>query len=114
MKIPVELGLFNRLRNHQRRISGRKSTKELRDFGQYQVLFLAETETTLLEQLRRVPIAEYRKHRQQLAQAELPGQFLHRLHRDPSVTIQKLADRYSQRQVELTSNASSVTLNHTV
>jgi hypothetical protein len=26
--------LFNRLRSHQRRISGRKSTKELRDFGQ--------------------------------------------------------------------------------
>jgi hypothetical protein len=106
--------LFNRLRNHQRRISGRKSTRELRDFGQYQVLFLAETETTLLEQLRRVPIAEYRKHRQQLAQAEVPRQFLHRLHRDPGGTIQKLLDRYSQHQIKLTDHASSVTLNHTV
>ena len=36
--------LFGRLRRHQRRISGRKSTQELRDFGQYQVLFLAESE----------------------------------------------------------------------
>jgi hypothetical protein len=52
--------LFNRLRGHQRRISGRKSTKELRDFGQYQVLFMAESEAALLAQLRGVPIAEYR------------------------------------------------------
>ena len=105
--------LFNRLRCHQRRISGRKSTKELRDFGQYQVLFMAESYEVLLEQIRRVPIAEYRKHRQRLAKAEAPRQFLHRLHRDPAATIQKLADRYSQRQVELT-NASRHTLNHTV
>jgi hypothetical protein len=106
--------LFNRLRSHQRRISGRKSTKELRDFGQYQVLFMAETESALLEQLRCVPISEYLKHRQQLAQAEVPRLFFHRLHRDPSLTIQKLLDRYSQRQVEFTNNASSPTLNHTV
>ena len=71
--------LFNRLRCHQRRISGRKSTKELRDFGQYQVLFMAESEAALLAQLRGVPIAQYRKHRQRLAQAEAPRQFLHRL-----------------------------------
>ncbi|AUB35366.1 hypothetical protein COO91_01244 [Nostoc flagelliforme CCNUN1] len=31
------------LRRHQRRISGRKSTAELRDFGQYQVLFVAQS-----------------------------------------------------------------------
>ncbi len=31
--------LFGRLRRNQRRISGRKSTRELRDFGQVQVLF---------------------------------------------------------------------------
>ena len=105
--------LFNRLRCHQRRISGRKSTKELRDFGQYQVLFMAESEEALLEQLRRVPIIEYRKHRQRLTQAESPRQFFHRLHRDPAATIQKLADRYSQRLTEL-SNASRYLSNHTV
>ncbi len=44
--------LFERLRRRQRRISGRKSTRELRDFGQAQVLFQAESEATLLEQIR--------------------------------------------------------------
>jgi hypothetical protein len=94
--------LFNRLRSHQRRISGCKSTKELRAFGQYQVLFMAESEEALLAQLRRVPLDEYRQHRQRLAQAEVPRQFFHRLHRDPCATIQKLVDRYTQRQSELT------------
>jgi hypothetical protein len=93
--------LFNRLRGHQRRISGRKSTKELRDFGQYQVLFLAKSEQALLEQLRKVPIPDYHKHRRRLAQAEAPRQFFHRLHRDPGSTIQKLMNRYAQRQNEL-------------
>jgi len=106
--------LFNRLRSHQRRISGRKSTKELRDFGQYQVLFLAESENALLAQLQRVPQQDYRKHRQQLAQAEVPRQFFHRLHRDPAGTIQKLIVRYSQRQVDLTYHATRDTPNHTV
>jgi hypothetical protein len=41
--------MFSNLRRHQRRISGHKSTVELRDFGQYQVLFLAENEKQLLE-----------------------------------------------------------------
>jgi len=95
--------LFNRLRCHQRRISGRKSTKELRDFGQYQVLFMAESEAALLEQLRRVPLAEYYLYRQRLAQAETPRQFLYRLHRDPDGTIKKLVDRYTQRQTDLSS-----------
>jgi len=105
--------LFNRLRCHQRRISGRKSTKELRNFGQYQVLFMAESEAALLEQLRRVPIPEYREYRQRLAQAEAPRQFFHRLHRDPTATIQKLVDRYSQRQGDL-DHASRNTLNHNI
>jgi len=106
--------LFNRLRCHQRRISGRKSTKELRDFGQYQVLFMAESFEALLKQLRRVPISEYRKHRHRLAHAEAPRQFLHRLHRDPAATIQKLVDRYAQRQVELTDHAVRNTPAHTI
>jgi len=97
--------LFNRLRCHQRRISGRKSTKELRDFGQYQVLFMAESHEALLDQIRRVPIPEYRIHRQRLAKAEAPRQFFHRLHRDPTTTIQKLVVRYSQRRSELTNLA---------
>ncbi|MCG6135525.1 MAG: hypothetical protein MET45_12810 [Nostoc sp. LLA-1] len=53
--------LFSHQRRHQRRISGRKSTAELRDFGQYQVLFLADSEQHLLEQIQQVPITEYKK-----------------------------------------------------
>jgi hypothetical protein len=94
--------LFNRLRRHQRRINGRKSTQELRAFGQYQVLFMAESEAALLTQLRRVPFADVREHQQRLAQAEAPRQFFHRLHRDPQGTLQKLVARYAQRQHELT------------
>ena len=45
--------LFGRLRCHQRRISGRKSTQPLRDFGHYQIRFCAESEEQLLDQLRR-------------------------------------------------------------
>jgi len=106
--------LFNRLRCHQRRVSGRKSTKELRNFGQYQVLFMAESEAALLKQLRCVPLPEYRKHRRRLAQAEAPRQFFHRLHRDPDGTIQKLLDRYAQRQVVLTEHASRNIPAHTI
>lgn len=107
---------FNHLRRHQRRISGRQSTKELRAFGQYQVLFMAESEAALLAQLRQVPLAEYRQHRQRLAQAEGPRQFFHRLHRDPEGTIQKLLDRFLQRRIELAfpSHSSRDMPKHTV
>ncbi len=86
--------LFGRLRCHQRRISGRKSTQPLRDFGHYQILFLAESEDQLLEQLREVKIDDYQKQRKHQAKAEAPRKFLARLHRDPAKTMQTLADRY--------------------
>jgi hypothetical protein len=89
--------LFGRLRCHQRRISGRKSTQPLRDFGHYQILFLAESEEQLLEQLRGVPVEDYQEQRKHQAQAETPRIFLARLHRDPSKTMQDLADRYIAR-----------------
>ncbi|MEJ6483851.1 hypothetical protein N0Y54_21450 [Nostoc punctiforme UO1] len=66
--------MFSNLRRHQRRISGRKSTAELRDFGQYQVLFLAESEEMLLAQIREVPVAEYNTQRRRLAMGEAPHQ----------------------------------------
>lgn len=94
-------GLFGRLRRHQRRISGRKSTRELRDFGHCQVLFLADSEEELLEQLRQVPLAAYYDHRRRLAKAEEPRQFLHRLHRNPATTIKNLLDRHEVRRAQL-------------
>ena len=89
--------LFGRLRRNQRRISGRKSTRELRDFGQAQVLFIAESETALLEQIQNIPQPAYQTHRQRLAQAEAPRQFLRRLHHDPLGTVQILVSQHTSR-----------------
>ncbi len=86
--------LFGRLRCRQRRISGRKSTQPLRDFGHYQILFLAESEQQLLEQIRDVSVEDYRKQRTLQAQAEAPRKFLNRLHRNPPKTMQDLAEKY--------------------
>ena len=86
--------LFGRLRSHQRRISGRKSTQPLRDFGHYQILFLAESEEQLLEQIRDVTVEDYREQRSRQAQAEAPRKFLYRLHREPEKTMRNLAEKY--------------------
>lgn len=95
--------LFGRLRRHQRRVSGLKSTKALRDFGQYQVLFLAESEEELLEQIRQVPPEEYLDNRKRLQDAEAPRRLLHRLHRDPLRTIRGLVKEHAARRTTLSS-----------
>ncbi|MBG1262670.1 hypothetical protein [Nostoc commune] len=88
--------MFSHLRRHQRRISGRKSTTTLRYFGQYQVLFVAESEKHLLEQIQEVPIAEYKTQRLRLAMAEAPRQRKHRLHHDPISAIQVLVNQHTE------------------
>ena len=98
--------LFGRLRRHQRRVSGRKSTRELRDFGQYQVLLLAESEEELLEQIRQVPLEEYRENRRRLEEAEAPRRLLHRLHRNPLGTMRDLVKQHTARRVTLASTAA--------
>ncbi len=90
--------LFGRLRNHQRRISGQASTRPLRDFGQHQVLFLAESEEQLLNQIQEVPYAVYQQHRRLLEEAEEPRRFLHRLHRNPCATIRSLINQHTTRR----------------
>ena len=97
--------LFGRLRRHQRRVSGRKSTRELRDFGQYQVLFLAESEAELLEQIRQVSLEAYRENRRRLEQAEAPRRLLHRLHRDPLRTMRALVQQHAAQRAALASTA---------
>ena len=67
---------FNQVRRHQRRISGRKSTRDLNRFGHYQVLFTAESEDELLDHLRQVPLEAYQAHRHQLQMAEKPQAIL--------------------------------------
>ncbi|MGD2155899.1 MAG: hypothetical protein PVG32_03435 [Anaerolineales bacterium] len=86
--------LFGRLRRHQRRVSGRKSTRPLREFGHYQVLFCADSQADLLKHLRTVPLHEYRKHRRRLESAETTRRFMHRLHRDAEGTLQRLVTTY--------------------
>jgi hypothetical protein len=87
--------LFGRLRRHQRRVSGRKSTRPLREFGHYQILFSADSQADLLHHLRTVPIDQYRKHRQQLENAENTRCFMHCLHRDANTTLQRLVISYA-------------------
>lgn len=93
--------LFSALRRHQRRISGHKSTRELRVLGHYQVLFQAKSEEELLALLRSVPLDRYRHHRTRIEQAAEPRRFLHRLHRNPDDTIQSLANDYQERRRQL-------------
>jgi hypothetical protein len=98
--------LFEKLRRRQRRISGRKSTRKLRDFGQYQVLFVAESEEELLEQIQQVPLEKYQQRRRRLAEAEAPRRLLHRLHRDPASAMRQLLDQHAARRAELSSSRS--------
>jgi transposase InsO family protein len=87
--------LFGRLRRHQRRISGRKSTQELNVFGQAQVLFMAKSAEELLQQIQLVPRDAYLTFQKHLANAELPRQFFRRLHHDPLATMHALVCDHS-------------------
>jgi hypothetical protein len=98
--------LFGHLRGHQRRISGHKSTRPLRDFGQFQVLFDAQSEEELRRQLQRTSQEDYQENRRRLAQAEEPRQQLHRLHRDPAATMRGLVQQHATRRAELAQTAA--------
>lgn len=99
--------LFEQLRCHQRRISGRKSTRPLRDFGQSQVLWDAQSEAELLQQIQQVSHADYHVQRRRLAQAEEPRQNLYRLHRDPVKAAQRLVAQHAARRAELARRATA-------
>lgn len=100
--------LFGQLRRHQRRVSGKKSTRELRDLGQCQVLFLAESEEELLKQIRQVSLAEYCENRQRLEKAEAPHRLLRRLHRDPLATMRALVRQHAARRSALASTSGQL------
>ena len=100
--------LFGRLRRHQRRISGQKSTRPLRDFGQYQVLLDAQSEEELLRELQQVSQEDYREQRGRLAKAEQPRQQLYRWHRDPRGTARRLVEQHAARRTELARNATAL------
>jgi hypothetical protein len=90
--------IFGKLRNHSRRITGRKSTRELRDFGQCQILFLAESRKDLLEQMQQVPLSTYQAQREALKKAEAPQRLIRQLHRDSLKATRKLLSKYPKAQ----------------
>jgi len=87
--------LFGRLRRHQRRVSGRQSTRPLREFSHLQELFSADSQADLRHHLRTVPLDEYGKPQQQLGSAETTRRFMHCLHRDAQNTFQHLVNSYT-------------------
>jgi hypothetical protein len=103
-------GVFGRLRRPARRLSGRKSTRELGQLGQYQILFEAESETQLLEELRSVSLEEYRRQRQALATAEAGRQAYYRLHREPDHHIRQLLVRHEVRRQVLVGGQAELPL----
>ncbi len=106
-------GLFGSLRRHQRRISGVASTRPLRDLGEFQVLFAAESEQELLDQLRTVPEAQYRAQRRRLAEGEAGRQHRWRLHRDPAGTVAALLQQHTARRRVLTAPVPPPALDYT-
>ncbi|WP_341530043.1 hypothetical protein WKK05_12495 [Nostoc sp. UHCC 0302] len=82
----------------------------MRYFGQYQVLFLAQSEEQLLAQIQQVPLAEYKTQRLRLALAEASRQQKHRLHHDPVSAIQSLAHQHQEILSVLESQALSYQL----
>jgi hypothetical protein len=92
---------FNRIRKHERRISGRASTRPLGSLGAYQVLFVAESEHELLASMRQVALEDYQAHRRRLAQHESARQQRYRLHHDPAKAIQSLLDQHTARRATI-------------
>jgi hypothetical protein len=97
---------FNHLRQRERRISGRASTQPLGALGAYQVLFMAESEQDLLDQMRKVPADDYRAQRQDVARCEASRQQRYRFHHDPAKAIAALLDQHAIRRVALTATQS--------
>ncbi len=95
---------FNHIRQHERRISGRASTRPLGALGAYQVLFIADNQHDLLSHLRHVPLADYQAHRQRLAHDEAVRQQRYRFHHNPTQAIQALLDQHTTRRAALTAS----------
>lgn len=89
------------------------STRALREFGAFQVLFAADSEAELLAQMRAVPHAEYLAQRCRLADGETETQSLRRLHRDPAGTIASLLQQHATRRAVLATPRPLLALEHT-
>ncbi|MGB2911176.1 MAG: hypothetical protein WBB55_11395, partial [Anaerolineales bacterium] len=84
----------------------------LNKFGHFQILFMADSQAELLAQMRKVPLEAYQAQRIRLDQSEIRSRFLYRLHRDPSTTMQSLADRYIAREKKMSENCFPIDPNN--
>jgi len=91
-------GVVGSLHRRQGRSSGVASTRPLRAFGQFQVLFAADTEAELLDQSRTVPYAQYVVHRRCVAEGKAGRQHQWPLHRTPAGTITALLQQHATRR----------------
>jgi hypothetical protein len=99
--------VFGKLRNHARRVTGRKSTRELRDFGQCQILFFAQSPENLLEQILKVPLSIYQAQRELLEKAEAPQRFLRQVHRNTLKATRNLLSKYPNAQAKKTGETTA-------
>jgi hypothetical protein len=99
--------VFGKLPNHARRITGRKSTRELRDFGQCQILFFAQSPENLLEQILKVPLSTYQAQRESLEKAEAPQRFLRQVHRNTLKATRNLLSKYPNAQAKKTKETTA-------
>lgn len=99
--------VFGKLRNHARRVTGRKSTRELRDFGQCQILFFAQSPENLLEQILKVPLSIYQAQRELLEKAEAPQRFLRQVHRNTLKATRNLLSKYPNAQAKKTKETTA-------
>lgn len=87
--------LFGQLRQHQRRVSGRKETTPLRRLAPGQLLSQTLSEAELLRYLQTVPTDDYWRERRKQEALEEPQRWLWRLHRYPLKALAQIDTQFS-------------------
>ncbi len=86
---------FGQLRQHQRRVSGRKETTPLRRLAPGQLLCPTLDESELLSYLQSVPTDDYWRERRKQEALEEPQRWLWRLHRHPLKALAQIDTQFS-------------------
>ena len=86
---------FGKLRQHQRRVSGRKETTPLRRLAPGQLLCPTLEESELLSYLQSVPTDDYWRERRKQEALEEPQRWLRRLHRHPFKALAQIDTQFS-------------------
>lgn len=86
---------FGQLRQHQRRVSGRKETTPLRRLAPGQLLCPTLDDEELLSYLKSVPTDDYWRERRKQEALEEPQRWLWRLHRHPLKALAQIDTQFS-------------------